>query len=134
MDLTDALGGMDIPVLILKVRPRSRADSVAALIPNSILLERKSGLYSRRLREQWDEYIGSQFDDPRPAATAAPDLTPRESEILGLLASGRTNTEIATQLSLSEKTVARHIANIYTKLNVHNRTQAANWAREHGVI
>jgi DNA-binding CsgD family transcriptional regulator len=134
IDLTGTLGSLDIPALILKVAPRSRADSVAALIPNCILLERRHGYYSRRLREEWDEHIGSQFADPPQAAVADPGLSGRELEILGHLAAGQSNPEIATGLCLSVRTVERHARNIYTKLNVHNRTQAANWAREHGVI
>ena len=54
--------------------------------------------------------------------------------MLRLLAAGKTNTEIATALCLSIRTVERHARNIYTKLNVHNRVEAANWAREHGVV
>ena len=53
---------------------------------------------------------------------------------MALLAGGHANATIAATLSLSDKTVARHIASIYTKLNVHNRVEAANWAREHGVL
>ncbi len=58
IDLTDTLGALDMPVLIVKVRPKSGADAVAALIRNSIVLERRAGYYSfhsRRLRQQ-DEY------------------------------------------------------------------------------
>jgi DNA-binding NarL/FixJ family response regulator len=135
IDLTDTLGAIDIPVLILKVLPRSQAEFVAALIRNSILLERHSGRLSRRLREQWDQYIGSQFADPPQAAGAGSNgLSPREREVLSLLAAGRTNTEIAAGLCLSIRTVERHARNIYTKLGVHNRVEAANWAREHGVV
>ncbi|GAB4335256.1 MAG: hypothetical protein Kow0010_22690 [Dehalococcoidia bacterium] len=142
IDLTDALGALDMPVLVLKMRPRSGADSVAALIPNSILLERRHGYYSRSLREQWDEYIGSKFADPPPAAAAragcnglpTSDLTIRESEVLACLALGNSNSQIATELCLSTRTVERHVQNIYNKLGVHNRVEAANWAREHGVI
>jgi LuxR family transcriptional regulator of csgAB operon len=53
---------------------------------------------------------------------------------VALLAAGRSNPEIAERLSISTRTVERHARNIYAKLNVHNRVEAANWAREHGVI
>ena len=135
IDLTDTLGELDMPVLILKVAPRSRADSVAALIPNSILLERRSGYYSRRLREQWDEYIGSKFADTEsgPPVATSPSLTQRECEVLGGLTRGCSNAELADELSLSIRTVERHVQNIYAKIGAHNRTQAALWARERGV-
>jgi DNA-binding NarL/FixJ family response regulator len=53
------------------------------------------------------------------------DLTPRESEVLALVADGRTNAEIAKALGLSLKTVQNHVSNVLTKLQVRDRTQAA---------
>jgi DNA-binding CsgD family transcriptional regulator len=58
-------------------------------------------------------------------------LTGREVEVLRLVASGRSNPEIARDLVLSEKTVARHLSNIFTKLDVRSRTAAAAYAFEH---
>lgn len=58
-------------------------------------------------------------------------LTVREVEVLRLVASGRSNSQIAAQLVLSEKTVARHLSNIFTKLDVTSRTAAAAYAFEH---
>ena len=58
-------------------------------------------------------------------------LTAREVEVLRLVASGRSNPEIAADLVLSEKTVARHLSNIFTKLDVRSRTAAAGYAYEH---
>jgi DNA-binding CsgD family transcriptional regulator/tetratricopeptide (TPR) repeat protein len=58
-------------------------------------------------------------------------LTSREVEVLRLVAAGKSNPEIARQLFLSEKTVARHLSNIFTKLDVASRTAAAAFAYEH---
>lgn len=69
-------------------------------------------------------------------AATKPDrhgLTPREVEILGLLATGATNRGIAEALVLSEKTVARHVANVFAKLDVSNRAAATAWAHQHGL-
>ena len=55
-------------------------------------------------------------------------LSPREREVLGLVASGATNREIAGELFLSEKTVARHLSNIFTKLGVSSRSAATAYA------
>ena len=57
-------------------------------------------------------------------------LTPRELEVLRLIAAGLRNQEIADQLVISMPTVKRHISNVYTKLDVHSRTQALARARE----
>jgi ATP/maltotriose-dependent transcriptional regulator MalT len=65
---------------------------------------------------------------------AAPDgLTAREVEVLRLVASGRSNGQIAGELVLSEKTVARHLSNIFTKIGVGSRTAAAAYAYERGL-
>jgi ATP/maltotriose-dependent transcriptional regulator MalT len=60
-------------------------------------------------------------------------LTPREAEVLRLLATGATNKQIAAQLVLSEKTVARHLSNTFTKLGVSTRTAAAAYAYQHNL-
>ena len=61
-----------------------------------------------------------------------PELTEREREILDCIARGDTNTEIAEQLTISLKTVRNHVSNIFNKLQVTNRTQAAIRARDAG--
>ncbi|HEV8339515.1 MAG TPA: response regulator transcription factor [bacterium] len=61
-------------------------------------------------------------------------LTQREEEILRLLARGRANKEIAEHLYLTEGTVKNYISRIYAKLGARDRTQAALWAVEHGLL
>ena len=73
----------------------------------------------------------------RGAADAQPSaggLTPRELEVLRLLASGKTNRAIASDLVISEKTVARHVANIFTKLDLSSRSAATAYAYEHDLV
>lgn len=67
-----------------------------------------------------------------PAVTGG--LTGRELEVLRLVAAGHSNTEVARRLVLSEKTVARHLSNIFTKIDVPSRTAAAAYAREHDLL
>jgi len=62
-----------------------------------------------------------------------PELTDREREILTLIARGRTNADIAAELTISLKTVRNHVSNIYNKLQVADRAQAAIRAREAGL-
>jgi DNA-binding NarL/FixJ family response regulator len=60
-------------------------------------------------------------------------LTPREREVLTMLAVGLSNRGIGERLSVSEKTVKSHLSKVFDKLAVHDRTQAALWAKEHGL-
>lgn len=60
-------------------------------------------------------------------------LTPRELEVLALVATGKTNREVADELFISDKTVARHVSNIFGKLGVSSRSAATAYAYEHGL-
>jgi NarL family two-component system response regulator LiaR len=62
------------------------------------------------------------------------DLTPRELEVLSLIAEGLNNKEIAQELVISEKTVKNHINNIFSKLHVNDRSQAILYAIRKGLV
>ena len=81
------------------------------------------------------ERVLSYFAAPRPDVPpqAFPTLTDREREILRLIAQGHPNPAIAKRLSLSTKTVANYVSNIFTKLQVADRAQAIIRAREAGL-
>ncbi len=71
----------------------------------------------------------------RPAAARdTGGLTQREVQVLRLVAAGRSNRAIATELVLSEKTVARHVSNIFTKLGLSSRAAATAYAYEHALV
>jgi DNA-binding NarL/FixJ family response regulator len=72
-------------------------------------------------------------DSPSNGTGRGSTLTEREKEVLGLIADGRSNREIARALVLSEKTVKTHVSNILMKLDLADRTQAALWAVRHGL-
>ncbi|MFF4492981.1 response regulator [Streptomyces sp. NPDC001546] len=76
--------------------------------------------------------LAAQDDHGAPAGRPG-SLTDREREVLGLIADGRSNREIARALVLSEKTVKTHVSNILMKLDLSDRTQAALWAVRHGI-
>ena len=73
---------------------------------------------------------GSPSCSARPPGLAVPDLTPREREVLGLLADGARDSEIARQLGMTDKTVRNHVWAILMKLQVTDRTAAAMKARD----
>ena len=70
----------------------------------------------------------------RAARVHAGSLTDRERQVLHLLAAGKSNRAIAGELFISEKTVARHVSNIFDKLGVSSRSAATAWAYQHNVI
>jgi DNA-binding CsgD family transcriptional regulator len=76
----------------------------------------------------------ARIDLARPGPARPHGLTPRELEVLRLVAAGGTNKAIAAQLGLSEKTVDRHVSNILFKLDVSSRTAATAFAYQHKLI
>lgn len=66
--------------------------------------------------------------------TASPGLTEREVEVLRLIVAGRSNKEIASDLSITEGTVKTHVNHLLDKLDVHDRTQAATTAIKRGIV
>jgi DNA-binding NarL/FixJ family response regulator len=81
------------------------------------------------------EQIGAHLDARRVLGGSHPvlpdGLTAREVEVLGLIAAGKSNAEIAADLYLSVKTVSRHLSNIFTKISVTSRAAATAYAFEH---
>jgi DNA-binding NarL/FixJ family response regulator len=67
--------------------------------------------------------------------SSLPDgLTPREAEVLRLVAAGKTNRDIAVELVISEHTVARHLQNLFAKIGVSSRAAATAYAYEHELV
>lgn len=62
------------------------------------------------------------------------DLSPRETEVLGLVGRGLTNLQLADTLFISEGTVKNHVSRIYEKLSLRTRAEAVAWAWEHGLV
>jgi DNA-binding NarL/FixJ family response regulator len=71
--------------------------------------------------------------DRRRATGGAPGLSPREREVLTLVAQGLPNKLIARRLEISEKTVKSHLTRVFAEIGVTDRTQAALWAGRHGI-
>ena len=77
----------------------------------------------------------NQFVSPKSEAEITPDeLTPREMEVLQLIAQGLSNKELAKKLTISEKTVKTHLSSIFSKLHLSDRTQAAIYALKHNLV
>jgi pimeloyl-ACP methyl ester carboxylesterase/DNA-binding CsgD family transcriptional regulator len=117
------------------------ARSVAALIPNVRLVFfeyfgsylASEGSEPPALVTAIQAFLADLSDDGQPRRTSKVDqvqsgLSPRQREVLGLIAGGMTNREIAEALVLSERTVQRHIADIYAKIGARNRAEATAFA------
>jgi DNA-binding CsgD family transcriptional regulator len=152
-DVRDELASITQPTLVLhmaddEVFPLAVSEHLAASIPDSRMV------VLRYPTEHWEDGLAAAIDAfaERPSATVAGSgdptpirpgvsvadgppagLTPREVEILRLLATGISTQEVATTLSLSERTVSRHIANIYAKIGAHSRSGATAYALRHGI-
>ena len=142
-----------VPVLVLASydlfdgRMAEEAKQIAAAIPGAdlVLLEKYGDQNWRsedpQVRppsiaalEQFMARLPPQRFAPDKRVTAgAQDLSLRELEVLRLLAAGRSNQQIADELVISLNTVRRHVSNIFDKTGVANRTEAAGYARDHGL-
>jgi DNA-binding NarL/FixJ family response regulator len=87
-------------------------------------------IFSPAIAERLTQYFAALGQ--APLSPVFPDLTDREREVLGLIAQGHSNGEIASRLVLSQKTVRNHVSNIFSKLQVADRAQAIIRAREAG--
>ena len=85
------------------------------------------------IQNLFESIDGGVANDGTPSVRTAGSLTQRETDILALLAEGRSNRDISRALFLSEKTVKAHLAAIFRKLSVTNRTQAAMAAVSMGI-
>jgi DNA-binding NarL/FixJ family response regulator len=88
-------------------------------------IERTRAQHERRSRSRNTAVVCEAYPD---------GLTPREAEVLRLIAAGRTNKEIASELVVSVATVQRHIANVYAKINARGRADATAYALGHRLI
>ncbi|MFE5324300.1 response regulator [Paenibacillus sp. NPDC056579] len=86
------------------------------------------------LESQVASKIMNRFRQPKPSAPAHEELTEREMEVLRLIASGKSNQDVADELFIGIKTVKFHVTNILAKLGVEDRTQAAIYAFKNGLV
>jgi DNA-binding CsgD family transcriptional regulator len=116
-------------MLLARAAPGDR-DRAMALLRSSLSSARKMGAHA--LEERAAARL-RQLEAAPPATGGDGDLTPREVEVLRLIAIGRTNADIATALSISLNTVATHVRSILAKTGSSNRTEAAAHAMRRGL-
>lgn len=144
IDVRELLPQLKVPTLVIhavddQVTPLSASRELAAEIPNAEFVQLDSRNHVLLADEPaWTQFkeIILEFTGQRVVKSLEVDrfgaLSPREREVLSGLAVGRSNAEIATSLNISEKTVRNVVSRVFEKLDVHSRTQAAVFARDHG--
>ncbi|HEY7413104.1 MAG TPA: alpha/beta fold hydrolase [Vicinamibacteria bacterium] len=144
VDVADLLDAVRVPTLVVHARddavvPVAEGRLLASSIPgaqyvevesaNHVLLEHEPAW--ARFREAVTEFLGVEApaagEDPAFAA-----LSPREREVLALMADGLGNADIGARLAISEKTVRNHVSNVFDKLGVWTRAQAIVFAHDRG--
>jgi len=117
-------------MLLARSQPGDREKAVS-LLDEALITARELGMHALEQR------LIARFEQrPAPAPTALgllDDLSPREVEVLRLLAAGKSNRDIADALCISLSTVASHVRHILTKTDCANRTEAAAYALRHGL-
>ena len=124
----DALQAGASGFLLKDTPPEQLADGIRAVAGGEALL---APTVTRRLIEEFARF-GPQQRRPRPSALE--ELTPRELEVLRLLARGLSNAEIAEALVLGDTTVKTHVAHVLGKLGLRDRVQAVVLAYESGLV
>jgi len=119
-----ALRAGALSYLLKDIRPRELAESIRKAARGESMLH--SRIAARMIQEVREA--------KRKVPPAFAELTPRELEVLQLLADGQTNAGIAAQLVLSEKTVRGYVSNILSKLHLEDRTQVAVFAWQQGLM
>ncbi|WP_425954945.1 alpha/beta fold hydrolase [Xylanimonas sp. McL0601] len=142
LDVSDVLPRVVAPALVLHRQgaaqiPADVSRGLAARLPHgrflelpgatpTIFLEESAG--DLELVTRW--FVDGEVTAPAPARDGA--LTPREGDVLRLLAAGDSNAQIARALGIAEHTVERHAANLYRKIGARGRADATAWAIRHG--
>jgi DNA-binding NarL/FixJ family response regulator len=113
--------------LLKKIEPRALFDTLRGVAQGEASISR---LMAAKLMGEFSRQanLGGSGADRRP------ELSPREHEVLGLVAQGRSNKEIAAALDIAENTVKNHLKNILEKLHLENRVQAATYALRQGLV
>jgi len=124
----DALGAGASGFLLKDVTAERLFDAVRVVAAGEALL---APTVTRRLVA---EFSRLRVAAPDRAPAALDVLTPRETEVLGLIAEGLSNAEIAARLTVGEETVKTHVSRVLTKLGLRDRTQAVVLAYESGLV
>ena len=118
----------DFARLLLNRHHEEDSEGAIALLKEGLTLANRLGMSP--LKEKTAKLL-----EASPSRPSLPDrLTRREVEVLRLLATGKTNQEIASELFIADRTAANHVSNIFAKIKCGNRVEAAAYAHRHGLV
>jgi DNA-binding CsgD family transcriptional regulator len=118
----------DYANLLIEVARSSDAEHALALLKEGAALASRHGM--QPLKEKFT--VLEELSSIRPMPPGG--LTPREIDVLRLVAKGKTNKEIAAELFIAERTASNHVSNILAKTGCTNRGEAGAWAHQHGLV
>lgn len=129
----DTVNIQDSPCYLLVLmditdRKRTELELVAAIEE----VMKDASWFSRTLIEKLANV--KNVNSPKLPSVSFTDLTARERDVLGLICEGLADKEIAARLKLAPNTVRNHVSTVYSKLDVHSRSEAIVWARERGLF
>jgi len=129
----DTVNIQDTPCYLLVLmditeRKRTELELVSAIEE----VMKDASWFSRTLIEKLANV--KSVNSPKLPSVSFTDLTARERDVLGLICEGLADKEIAARLKLAPNTVRNHVATVYSKLDVHSRSEAIVWARERGLF
>lgn len=138
MSGVDAVAKIEAAVLVLTAYANDeqidavlRAGARGYLLKGAALAEIEHAI---RAVARGERYVDGRIAARVDALSRAPRLSPREREVLRLVAAGRSNKEIATELGVTERTVKFHVTAIFNKLGAENRASAVTIAHERGLV
>jgi pimeloyl-ACP methyl ester carboxylesterase/DNA-binding CsgD family transcriptional regulator len=145
MDARDALPCVRAPTLVLHNRddravPLSAGQEIAALVPGAQLCVLDGNEHDPFIRDSGSvvesilAFVNGRAAAPPAGGQRPVSLTPREQEVLRLIAGGAANKQIATRLGVTEATVERHVTNLYRKIHANGRADATRTAVAMGLV
>jgi DNA-binding NarL/FixJ family response regulator len=123
-DVEGALAAGAVAYVVKSAHPDDLASAVRQAFSHSVYLAQGNGAPT----------ASGPVVPERPVTEPAAGLTKRELEILRLVSEGHSNAQLARMLWVTEQTVKFHLSNVYRKLDVANRTEAARWAQLQGLL
>jgi DNA-binding NarL/FixJ family response regulator len=135
VELRQALPSAKLVLLALEMDPTWLSRARTAGIDAAVAKSARAGSLGTIVREVVNGHVFHQFAAVQPPSAAVLRcLTGRERQTLLLAAAGRSNSDIAERLWVTEQTVKFHLSNVYRKLNVSNRTEASHLAHLDGLL